>query len=607
MKKILSLLLVLIMLFSLASCQAVLDDVFKLVTGEESSSEEKEEDKDGYKYTDFSPSEKNIFTNNIGEIIPFIPNNEYYVEGYNDTDDYENGINFYTIGNTEAEFEAYKNSFVGYNFEEEYQDSYGDTWYYYTKGNLELDISYYYYEGEYYVDVYIKLTEGTTPSPNPGTDITNPNDPDTPSDTDGVRKIHFTDATIVKDVTDQGYYIDGCPTVGSPAVLVIPVEFSDAKASSLGYSTSVIADAFKKDGNVDYYSVYDYYYISSYGQLTLDVTVLDTWFRPEKSSTYYENYYEDGYFMGDQLILDEALAYLEPLMDLSKFDSDGNDVIDSVVLINTLDIDETDFHWAYRYWNYYGDEDGYYYEYDGVSANDYIWASYQFIFESYDRQGNVQYTDTTVRNTYTYIHEFGHILGSDDYYDTSELGNHPMDGCDVMDAMSADHSAFTKINYGWITTSRLVTTDTSVTLTLEDFSKSGDTIIIANNFDTTLGAYQEYYIVVYYTNNGLNSGDDYGLFSRDGIVVYHVNAALTSEVYDGTTYYDLANSNTDSSDEYGSVNNLVEFVKTSSDNYTYVAGDKLPSVTDDNGQKLAYTFTVNSLTSTTATITFTEN
>ncbi len=454
--------------------------------------------------------------------------------------------------------------------------------------------------------------EASTGTETPSTPET-PGTPDTPStpgtsESEGTRSLNFRNAKNVKDVTDLGYYKDGCPTTGSPDVLVIPVDFSDATASSRGYSISAIKDAFMKDGDVDYYSVYDYYFTSSYGKLMLDVTVIDSWFRPSRASTYYENLTEDGEWIGDQAILDEALAYLDNTlnMDLSKFDSDGNDIIDSVVLINTLDIGEDDFHWAYRYWNYYVNDDGYYYEYDGVSANDYMWASYQFLLESTDKYGNTTYTDKTVRNTYTYIHEFGHVLGAEDYYDTSYAGEHPMDGYDVMDMMSADHSAFTKFTFGWITSSRLVTTDTSVTLKLEDFSKSGDTIILANSFDDKLGIYQEYYIIVYYTNNGLNSGG-YGLFEDDCIVVYHVNAVLVSDDTYGDTEYILANTNTDPSDtEYGTEDNLLEFVKTSKNKFTYSVGDKLPTVTDDNGKTLGYTFTVDALTATEATLTFTK-
>ena len=589
------------------------------------------DDKENHLDNSFTPSERTLFTQLVGEVIPFIANNEYYVEEFsNEYDDYyEKGLNFYTYGNTEAEFNAYKSLFSNYTYDGTDTDSYGDAWYYYTSNSgFFVDLSYYYYDGEYVVDVYVYFeydydddnggSAGNGGNGGNGGTVTTPDNVITnagaglPTGNGGVYDVDFTDATKVKDVTDQGYYLDGCPTTGSPKVLVIPVDFTDIMGSKKGYSIDNILRAFTGGtGTTDYYSVQDYYYISSYGQLDLDITVVDEWFIPKNPSTYYANatydYYGDQVMIGDQLVMDEALAYLSTVMDLSDFDSDGNAIIDAVVLVTTLEIDDTtDFYWAYRYWNIYTNEDGYYYEYDGVSANDYLWASYSFMHESYDNEGYSDYTDTSVINTYTYIHEFGHILGVDDYYDYSEKGNHPLDGCDIMDGMLGDHNAFSKFNLGWITTSRLVTTSSSVTLTLEAFGKSGDTIIVANNFDPNLGVYQEYYIIVYYTNDGLNDGENAGYFARDGIVVYHINASLYSENHDGEIYYDIYNSNTDASDEYGTVDNLIELVKSSDDTYTYVAGDSLPNVNDDQGNSLSYGFTVDSINGDVATITFTK-
>ena len=579
-----------------------------------------------YTYIDFSNEDKKFITDSISFVIPFIPCDEYEVEeySYEETGYAELGINFYTFGNTEAEFNNYLKLFDKYTFDYEEEDSYGDTWYYYSYEDVMIDVGFYYNEGEYIVEVYayfifednVNPDEGGGSGETGGTGSSGGTVSDTsvitnagaglPEDSDGVFDVDFTKAENVKDATDQGYYIDGCPTTGSPAVLVIPVEFSDSLASSKGYTTDALVNAFAKDGKNDYYSVHDYYYISSYGKLNLDITVLDFWFKPKNNSTYYYNatfdYEGEETSIGDQLVMDEALAYLEGIMDLSKFDSDNNGIIDAVVLVNTLDIGEEDFYWAYRYWNIYTDDAGYYYEYDKVSANDYIWMSYQFLNESTDSDGNTIYNSKTM-NTYTFIHEFAHILGADDYYDTEYVAD-PMAGCDVMDSMLGDHNAYTKINLGWITSSRLVVTDGSITLSLEDFSKNGDTIIIANNWDEKLGAYQEYYVIVYYKNTGLNGGDA-GYFYDDGIVVYHVNASLFKEEYDGEVYYDVYNTNTDSSSEYGTEDNLIELVKSSNGNFVFVVGDTLPGVTDDLGEKLSYTFVVDAITEDSATITVT--
>ena len=572
-------------------------------------------------YESFTQEERELFNEYFGEVIPFIANDEYYVEEY--AFDNEIGLNFYTFGNTQAEFDSYLAKFSSYTSDGTDVDEHGDTWYYFSKGDLLIDVSFYYYEGAYVVDLYayriIGSGDGEQGGGSQGGDVnenlmTNAGK-GLPTGENGVYSVDFTKAKYVKNVTELGSYLDGCPTVSTnknPAVLVIPVEFSDATASSKGYTVEKIEKAFKGEaGETDYYSVHDYYYISSAGKLDLDITVYNAWFRPSKTSSYYLNatYDYDGeeVAIGDQLIIDEFLASVAGSMDLSVFDSDKNNIIDAIVLINTLDVnDQSDFNWAYRYWNIYTDDEGYYYEYDGVSANDYLWASYQFMHEGYDEEGNLAYENASLLNTYTYIHEFGHVLGADDYYDYAGV-NDPMGGCDMMDGLLGDHSAFTKFNYGWITTSRLITCEQSVTLELEAFVNSGDTVIIANDWDEELGLYQEYYIVAYYTNEGLNGGDA-GFFSRDGIVVYHVNASLYKEVYDGEAYYDIYNTNTDVSDSYGTADNLIEFVKSPEDTFTYVVGDSLSNNTvNDLGNKIAYTFTVDSLENGVATLTFTKN
>ena len=720
-----------------------------------------------YTYNAFTAEELSLIAEYFDFEIPFIATNEYGIEPFSDSE--SEGLYYYTVGNTESEFEAFLNTLTDFEFYGTDVDDQGYTWYFYDRGDACLDVTFYEYGGESYIELYLYyytstdepttdesplkegqgyLIKGTnyagtfyfdgtvsggrfnaTPdissaalvyversgsgyliyfnvsgtktyvvmgdgsskgsittnassatvfewnsdkktlvvmdddnnrafgmkpedsysnfscydvsnsynygeyirydgstdpdvggdNPPSGGDVT----PDSlitnigaglPEGEGGVYEIVFTDALYVKDVTDQASYVDGCPTTGNPAVLVIPVEFSDRTASSLGYDVSVISDMLCAGSDkCDYYSLHDYYYISSYGKLDLDITVLDYWFRPSKTSSYYYNqtidYFGEQIPGGDQMVLDEALAALEPQMDLSRFDSDNNGIIDAVILVTTLEIDNSSnadtFYWAYRYWNLYTDSDDYYFEYDGVSANDYIWMSYQFIFESTDAYGSVSFDDKNARCPYTFIHEFGHILGADDYYDTTGESD-PLGGLDVMDAMCGDHNAFTKINLGWITSSRLVTTDSTVTLTLDDFSKNGDTIIIGSNWNPELGAYQEYFILMYYTNTGLNDGE-YGYFDRSGVLVYKINASLYATEYDGETVYDIYNTNTSPSDpDYGTEDNLIEYVLSAKGGYTFVAGDKPGKLTDSTGNSIGYTFVIDSITDDAATITFSK-
>ncbi len=427
-------------------------------------------------------------------------------------------------------------------------------------------------------------------------------------DNKGYQDIIFNSSNVTfQNVHDINYYDGSSPTLGSPKVLVIPVEFSDALAKSKGYSISGIKNAFlsKQEtlASLDYYSVYDYFYLSSYGKLSLDITVVDEWFKPSKPATYYANMTDEYHNpIGEQYVMDEALSYLASKYDLSQYDSNGDNVIDSVVLINTLKINEySDFYWAFQYYNQVADNNGYLYEYDSVCADAYIWASYEFLFE--DASGSYALPNPT--NTYTYIHEFSHILGSEDYYDYSSLGNHPLEGYDVMDAMVADHNPFTKMHYGWITTSKLITTTNSVTLELTAFEDTGDTIIIAEKYDINKGVYQEYWVIAYYNATKLNQYP-YGLFDA-GVVVYHINANLSSDYLEGEKYYYLTNTNTDSSDEYGSINNLIEFVK-NGDSFTYGPNTTLDSnIYNDHNQKIPYIFNIEAMNNRSVRITFTKN
>ena len=627
MKKTIALALVVIMLFTFASCnlfeEKSNEGATEPTTTEPTPPSTSAPTTDtgshtppaDHDYTAFTASEKQRLVELFGEEIPFIPNNEYCVEEYTVPADYttQTGIVFIAYDNTQEEFDAYRECFSRYTFSGTDTTEDGNVAYLYASGDGSyfVMLSYLQSEGRYVVrvDAY-RTVKGGTQGNGPGLPydelITNegaglPNDPD------GVYDVDFTKGEYIKDVTNQALYVDGCPTTGSPAVLIIPVQFRDATAESKGYSIQNIVEAFSKGGKTDYYSLYDYYYISSYGQLTLDITVLDFWFTPEHDSEYYSTFsfpFEgEALSRGEQLILNEALDYLDDSMDLSQFDSDGNGTIDSVLLVNTLDIEYSPdmFYWAFRYYNLYKDGSGSFYEYDGVYAKDYMWAPYPFLHEVQDEQGYPNYDDKTVMNTRTFIHEFGHVLGLDDYY--SYTGIHfPLYGCDIMDSRNGDHNAFSKFNLGWLTTSRLVVADGSITLTLEDFSRNGDTIIIANNWDDKLGAYQEYYVLLYYTNNGLNVGDGTGYFDTEGILVYHINAAMYMQ--EGKDLYDVYNKNTDVSHEQGTENNLIEFVPSANGSLIYGVGDTLPTVTDDYGNELIYSFTVDALTSEYATITF---
>ncbi len=562
-----------------------------------------------YTYQDFTDGEKALFQTHVGLVIPFAPTDEYDVSGYYGEDNYEDGMRFCAYGNTEEDFEEYKALYSDYELVHTQPDDDGDLWYTYIIDGVIVDMSFYFYGGSSVIDVLVYLD--TYQITDMGV-LTNEGK-GLPDGENGIYPIDFSKAEHADNVGDLYNYDGGCPTVGNPKVLVIPVEFKDATAKSKGYKLSNIRRAFTGGaGETDYYSVDEYYKLSSYGQLDLDITILDEWFMPQNRSSYYKDatmdYYGEEINIGDQLILNEALDYLDERMDLSEFDSDGNGIIDAVVMINTLNVDDDqDFHWAYRYWNLYTDENEEFYEYDGVRANDYLWIAYGFMHEKVSLGNRHTYYDTSVMNPFTFIHEFGHILGANDYYNMDSTVLSPMQGLDIMDETLGDHNPFTKFHYGWIKTSRLVTTDGSITLTLKPFTTSGDTVILATNWDDTLGAYQEYYVIAYYTKTGLNNVKD-GYFDESCIVVYHVNASLYYEASTTRTFYYLNNDNSALGSEYYSARHLIELQCTNNPlDYSFGVGATMPQVKDDLGNRLEYNIRVVSLSDGEAKITITKN
>lgn len=398
------------------------------------------------------------------------------------------------------------------------------------------------------------------------------------------------------------------PNKGDVNVLVIPVEFSDKKATSkqdLSALNFALNGGEGEESLKNGMSVSKFYNESSYGQLNLNFEIMGggtKWYSPDYTSEFYINQDKSS---GDSStadidIVDSIMKKYGDEVDCSKFDSDKNGVIDAVVIVPTISInatsDQSILEWAYRYWCTRDTS------YDGVQFNDYLWCPYDFLFET----ETGYYNGTAPTNNYTLTHEFGHVLGADDYYDSSYSQTATLlDGNDVMDAGFGDHNPYSKFNYGWLSTSRLVTANDSVTLDLNAFENDGDSIIVANNWDETLGCYQEYWVIMYYTKTGINSHSTYAF--DEGLVVYHVNAQLIDYTYAGERAIDVYTTNNQDS-YYNTGVNLIELVNVSGSGYTLGVGQTSNSnIVDDYGNKIGYTFKLNSMDGSKANITFTAN
>ena len=365
----------------------------------------------------------------------------------------------------------------------------------------------------------------------------------------------FDSAYSYKDVHKLIYGTNGyMPSVGNIKVLVIPIKFSDiytSKTNLQKYHTDLERTFFGTD--TGYESLKTYYEKSSYGKLNITGTVLD-WYTPKNSASYYENIYSNSRKLvttnlGSLAV--EALDAVASDIDLSEYDYDKDGILDGVYLVcNKMQQKYNSLYWSWV--TYYGGNK----TVNGYKVYQMMWSNVCFMYKD-DFYKDVSGSNV---NAITFIHETGHMMGSDDYYDYSPneysdsiFGRKVTtegDGCnlgagsfDMMDGNIGDHCANSKMNFGWITP-YVVTTDTQIEL--NKFSTTGDAIIVAPSFDMESKNLSEYFIIEYYDYDGLakqNIFDNRG-YTKSGIRIYHVNARVVHD-YDYWSLFKYDNSYTE--------------------------------------------------------------
>ncbi len=319
---------------------------------------------------------------------------------------------------------------------------------------------------------------------------------------------------------------------GDRKLLVVPIYFNDSDPSSLDDKTIFIQNAFfGRSDRTTYDSVAGYYNKSSYGQLKLTGEVAP-WFNINISSSQWKTL-STSKSNASSIIVAEAVDYIKAnnLMDLSIYDTDGDDEIDGVYAIYDHPFDNEDsdsLFWAYTYYTYKDENNR---NHDAPYVNDYSWTSVNTIIQ----KDNKSYTNYL-------IHETGHLLGLSDYYNTDYTGgsnfHYQPTGCfDMMDYNIGDHSAFSKYLLNW-TSPLVLKSASSFTYKLKPLQSSGEYILIPSGSYND-SPFSEYLLVEYFTPQGLNkfngtysyidSNGGVGVYrypQHYGVKIYHVNASL---------------------------------------------------------------------------------
>ena len=343
-------------------------------------------------------------------------------------------------------------------------------------------------------------------------------------------------------------YLDyNTPSVGTQPVLILPITFTDKTFTATELDEIKILTGGKAEDTKYWESLGSFYEKSSYGKLKLEFTYADPFSLGVTARSFYSSYSKSqddiDYGKGAAMAMKKAIdAYKKANGNDStkKFDTDGDGYIDSVIMIyaenETPSYDsEGDVFWAYRFWDIYSSSGSYLgYAPDGNESspigNSYFWSSLNFFYEATGTRNS-----HTGIDAHTLIHEFGHMLGADDYYNTDSSYSMSLPeptGAKMMMAHNVlDHDPFNKLQYSWVEPTYVYG---DATITISSFEKTGDVLLLTDDNGWNETAFDEYVLVELFTPTGLNELDSKTPYSsmassgynNPGVRIWHVDNRL---------------------------------------------------------------------------------
>lgn len=335
------------------------------------------------------------------------------------------------------------------------------------------------------------------------------------------------------------------PSIGKAKPLVLLIDFPDYKRPRFVEASDMEEALFSLE-NQD--SLAAYYYRSSYGNLTIDGTVLD-WYRMEKERDAYET---------DREVIEEALGYYieEKGLRLADYDADEDGVVDSLFVLWAGNLDDESGIWSAAYrssWNSSPEE-------WGTKITGYIFVPGTTVWSS---------VPPLICNTNSLTHETGHLLGLNDYYsyDTSDRTDGGeaytggaleggLGGMDMMDSNTGEHNAFSKWLLGFLDPEVLeydeifTLKDREKEYRLRPSNEQGDAIFIKLRDDDTL--FTEL-LVIEAVSPTMNAGELTRL-EEPAVRILHVDASLQEEGQEGNWRgYGFRNDNSYTSTKFISI------------------------------------------------------
>ncbi len=373
----------------------------------------------------------------------------------------------------------------------------------------------------------------------------------------------------------MGYF--SLPTTGNQKVLVVPVQFSGSPAWSDSMTTRLEKAFFGTQTDIGWESVKTYYNESSSGKLNISGELTDPLVLSITAQSAASSYGGDTV---EDYVISSFYSTASTTL-LNEYDQDNDGLVDATMFIYSNDYKGSgrgysDAFWA---WVWYLNNPSS----SKPTVGTYMWASYEFLNDE---------TNLEI-DTHTLIHEFGHVLGLDDYYTYDSNGWDPVGTLEMQSYNTGDQGAYSKLTNGWNDITYIngekANSGDKIAVEIDTTAlKDGDIILINDSWNGH--ALDEYILVEYYTPQGLNEwattseNTTYGnMYTESGLRIYHVDARLvklnssgrfvsySDEIYnDSYTYFPGASNSyswsyLDSPDSYDfKLNHLMQADVTSS-------------------------------------------
>lgn len=323
----------------------------------------------------------------------------------------------------------------------------------------------------------------------------------------------------LKDANNSmGYY--SLNPIGEQNILVIPVQLSGATSWSKTMLERLKIAFFGTSEETNYFeSVKSFYERASYNKFSLKGEIA-----PVFQSSYTINQIKRG---SESTIEDELIEEFYRSADsdlLKRHDLDNDGRVDATMFIYSNNYDGNNF-WA---WVWYLNADNT--STSKPTIGTYMWASYNFM-----NDGLTSSEINTKVDAHTYIHEFGHVLGLDDYYCYDDNGWDPVGESEMQSYNIGDQSIYSKLQLGWANPQVVKPTTTVTDITLKTSALYNDGILINDNWNNS--PMDEYILIEYYTPKGNNLVDSLTsydsrvkMYTTPGLRIYHADARLVKLV-----------------------------------------------------------------------------